>query len=85
MILALEAMTRWIESIGLDLATQRIEAVLFGHCCWLNTISVHLKREVIALCTVVEYFGLRFDGKLSFKTQVKESTARAEQIVGASS
>ncbi len=49
---ALEAMTHWIESVGLNLGTTKTEAVRF------SSPSFHLKGEQIRLCTTLKYLGL---------------------------
>ncbi len=77
----LEAMTRWIESAGLNLATMKAEAVLFTCHRWFSPLSFHLKGEQIRLCTALKYFGLWFDGKLTFKEHAKRTAAKAERIV----
>ncbi len=69
---ALEAMTHWIESAGLNLAiAKKTEAVLFTHRCWFSPPSFHLKGEQKRLCTALKYLGLWFDGKLTFKEHAK--------------
>ncbi len=77
----LEAMTRWIESAGLNLATAKTEAVLFTHRRWFSPSSLHLKEEQIRLCTALKYLGLWFDGELTFKEHANQTAAKAESIV----
>ncbi len=63
-----EAMTHWIESARLSLATTKTEAVLFTHHHQFGTPSFCLKWEHIRLCTSLKYLGLWFDRKLTFKS-----------------
>ncbi len=78
---ALEAMTRWIESARLNLATAKMEVVLFTRCCQFSPPSFRLKGEQIRLCMALKYLGLWFDGKLTFKEHAKRTAAKAERIV----
>ncbi len=78
---ALEAMTHWIKSAGLNLATVKMEAVLFTHRRHFSPPSFRLKGEQIRLCTALKYLGLWFNGKLTFKEHAKRTAAKAERIV----
>ncbi len=78
---SLEAMTHWIESAGLNLATAKMEAVLFTRRCRFSRLSFCLKREQIRLCIALKYLGFWFDGKLTFKEHVKLTAATAERTV----
>ncbi len=77
----LEAMTRWIESARLNLATAKTEAVLFTRRCWFSPPSFRLKGEQIRLCTALKYLGLWFDSKLTFKEHAKQTVAKADRII----
>ncbi len=79
--IALEDMTRWIKSAGLNLATPKMEAVLFTRHRRFSPPSFHLKGEQIRLCTALKYLGLWFDGKLTFKEHAKRTAAKAERII----
>ncbi len=74
---ALEAMTCWIESVGLNLVTAKTEVVLFMCHNWFSP----LKKEYIGLCTALKYLGLWFNEKVTFKEHAKQTTAKAEKIV----
>ncbi len=69
---ALEAMTRWIESAGLNLATAKTEAVLFTHRRRFSPPSFRRKGEQIRLCTALKYLGLWFDSKLISRSMPNE-------------
>ncbi len=51
---ALEAMTSWIESAGLSLATTKTEMVLFTRHHRFSPPSIHLKGKQRRLCTAVK-------------------------------
>ncbi len=76
-----EAMTHWIESAGLSLATMKTDVVLFTHYYRFSPSSFHLKGEQIRLCTPCKYLWLRFEGKLTFKGHAKRTATKAERIV----
>ncbi len=78
---ALEAMTHWIESVELSLATTKTEVVLFTRHHRFNPPSFRLKGEQIRLCTALKYSGLWFDEKLTFKEHAKWTAAKAERVI----
>ncbi len=77
----LEAMTRWIELAGLNLATTNTEVVLFTRHCQFSPPSFRLKGEQIRHCTALKYLGLWFDGKLTCKEHTKRTAAKPETTI----
>ncbi len=77
----LEAMTHWIESAGLNLATTKTEAVLFTRRCWFSVPSFCLKGEQIRVCTVLKYLGLWFDEELNLKEHANWTAAEANRVI----
>ncbi len=75
-------MTRWIEWARLNLATTKMEAVLFTRRRRFSPPpSFRLKGEQIRLCTALKYLRWWFDRKLTFKEHAKQTVAKAERIV----
>ncbi len=77
----LEAITHWIESARVNLATSKMEVVLFTHRLRFSLPSFHLKGEQIRLFTALKYLGLWFDRKLTFKEHAKHTAAKAERVI----
>lgn len=71
---ALEALTRWIESAGLYLATQKTE-----QSRRYNLSTFRLKDLEIGLCTFLKYSGLWFNRKLSFQKHIQVTAEKANR------
>ncbi len=73
--------SRWIESAGLNLATTKMEAMLFTGHRRFSAPSFHLKREQIRFCTTIMYLGLWFDRKLTVKEHAKQTATNISRVM----
>ena len=68
---------RWLEEIGLQVATEKSELILFTNRRVRNTATITLNRYRISSKTSIRYLGLRLDPKLNFKSHAKIAAKKA--------
>ena len=78
---ALQAITRWIESVGLELAVDKTEVVLFTRRRKFKSPVFRLGELEIGVSTSFKYLGLWFDGKLSFRDHFRRVAEKTNKKV----
>lgn len=77
---ALAAVAERINSLGLEIATNKTEAVMFTSKYKYNNPEIRLGDDLIPLSTEMTYLGVIIDKSLLFKSHVRKASAKAEKI-----
>lgn len=78
-----ERINRWMDTVNLQLAKHKTEAVLITSRKVMETIMLEVGEQEITSQPFIRYLGVMIDARLNFKQQVKHVTAKAS-VVGAS-
>lgn len=75
---AAETVTNWLENIGIELAIQKTEIILFTRKKTHNTLEVVVKGQRIASAPSVMYLRVHLDSKMNL--HAKAVTNRADKV-----
>lgn len=76
-----EQINRWMDSMNLQLAKQKIEAVLITSRKVVETITLKVGEQEITSQPYIRYLGVMLDARLNFKQQVEHVSAKASTVV----
>lgn len=77
---AAEAVSNWLTNTGLQLATQKSEALVITNTRTHNEMIVYINGEEIAAGKTIKYLGLEIDAKLRFTNHVKGAAIKANKV-----
>lgn len=76
-----ERIQHWMNTVGLKLAEQKIEAVLVTNRKTVELITLTASDHTITLQPFIRYLGVMIDAKLNFKAHI-EHVSRKAAVVG---
>lgn len=76
-----EKVNRWMDSMNLQLAKQKTEAVLITSRKVIETIKLKVGEQEITSQPYIRYLGVMLDARLNFKQQVEHVSAKASAVV----
>jgi len=74
---AVDIIQQWLDSVGLQLAEQKTEAVLITSRKVLESISIRIGTHTISSQPSIRYLGVQIDARLSFKEHTKYVSQRS--------
>ncbi len=73
----------WLESVGLELAEHKTEAVLISSRKKRDTVSFKVGNHVIKSKESIKYLGVMLDDRLSFKSHINYTCGKASRVYSA--
>lgn len=80
---AYDQVQQWMHSVGLKLADQKTEAVLFSSRKKLEAVTLDVGEGSITSQPAIRYLGVMLDSRVSFKQHVEKTTVKARRVATA--